>query len=136
MSKDIDNITVNIPSSKFKPVERVDDSVDMKSIMDNSHKFWLQEGSILHKHYNTGNTFANNSNKKNHIDIIRDLMCLLHQELKKTVDSPDVLQLIFNNITTNLNLIQHTVPEYEKDNILAVLHGYINGCLKTYEPTK
>lgn len=130
MSKDI---YIEKTSSKFLPEkEEVDDRrvQDIIKIFDN---FYKKQPVDISSCYRRGTSYANNSNKKTSIDIIQNLTMLLNQQYKDVSESPDIINELFANIKSLLNVVSKLDNDVDKNCILVTILGYTLGCLDKYE---
>lgn len=130
---DLEKRTINKPPSKFNPHKDVIEELDINDIETNNDRFWEQQSVNLHKCYKQGQAYANNSNKKTSIDLLQDMFKLLKQQYKNCSENEQHFENIFNQINTNLQLVEDLGNTVDKNCILSIIQGYTLGCLKRYE---
>lgn len=130
---DLEERITNVSPSKFNPHRDVVEELDINDIETNNDKFWEQQSVHLHKCYKQGQAYANNSNKKTSIDLLQDMFKLLKQQYKNCSENEQHFENIFNQINTNLQLIEDLGNTVDKNCILSIIQGYTLGCLKRYE---
>jgi len=130
---DLEERTTNTPPSKFNPHKDVVQELDINDIETNNDKFWEQQSVNLHKCYKQGQAYANNSNKKTSIDLLQDMFKLLKQQYKNCSENEQHFETIFNQLHSNLQLVEDLGNTVDKNCILSIIQGYTLGCLKRYE---
>lgn len=121
------------PASNFNPYKKTDQPVTIQDIQEINNNFWNTQSVNLHRCYTQGHVYANNSNKKTSINLIQDLFSLLRGKYAEGNTHSEQINIIFNNIKNNLELIEGLSDEVDKNCILSIIQGYTLGCLKKYE---
>ena len=134
MSK-LEEITNNVKPSKINPTRDKTEEISVVDITNLNNEFWEQQSVGLHKCYKTGNTYANNGNKKTSIDLLQDMFKMLKQQYKDGSDNGHHFEHIFQQINTCLQLIEDLGNTVDKNCILSIIQGYTLGCLSKYEKT-
>lgn len=127
------NIYKEVPSSKIQPVKKSVESISTQDFHTFNEKFWKEQSVELHKCYKQGHSYANNTNKKDTVDILKDLNNLIQSQLRESVDTPDQINLLFEIIKNTLLLAQKQKPNADKNCILSIIQGFTIGCLKFYD---
>jgi len=125
-----------VTPSKFLARPAPDDTVHLEEIVDINNKFWQQQNVQLHKCFKTGRTYANNSDNKDAVNLLQDLLHLIESHFKQNSDSNmQQLQLsqTFKVLHEGLKLCDSLANSPDKSCFLAILQGYTLGCLKNYE---
>ena len=105
----------------------------IKDVQELNDDFWNTQSVDLHRCYTQGHVYANNSIKKTSINLIQDLFSLLRGKYADDNEHSEQINIIFNNLNNNLELIEGLTEEVDKDCILSIIQGYTLGCLKQYE---
>ena len=130
---DLEERTTNVSPSKFNPHRDVVQELDINDIETTNDKFWEQQSVNLHKCYKQGQAYANNSTKKTSIDLLQDMFKLLKQQYKNCSENEQHFETIFNQLHSNLQLVEDLGNTVDKNCILSIIQGYTLGCLKRYE---
>lgn len=121
------------PASKFSPVGANVEKLHVSDVHSVNNNFWYDQSVNLHTCYKKGNTYANNSKKKTSTDLIGDMFSILKQQYIDSADTPEMVDLVIENIKNNLQMLENITNNVDKNCILATIQGYTLGCLKKYE---
>lgn len=125
-----------VKPSKYMTKYKEHDTVHLEEIVDINNKFWQQQNVQLHKCFKTGRTYANNSDNKDAVNLLQDLLHLVETHFKQNSETGvQQLQLsqTFKVLHEGLKLCDSVANSPDKDCFLAILQGYTLGCLKNYE---
>ena len=122
----------NLPSN-FNPSRKITEPVTIQDIQKINNDFWNTQSVDLHRCYTHGHVYANNSNKKSSINLIQDMFSLLRGKYAEDNDHSEQINIIFDNIKNNLELVEGLTDDVDKNCILSIIQGYTIGCLKKYE---
>lgn len=133
MSDKISKVTTTVPYSKFVLTREQKEELTTQQLEEFNEIFWEQQSVNLHKCYRKGQAYANNTNKKDSVDILQDMLTLLKQQYKCSDTNDIVIENLFDNINCSLKILKHVQSDVDKDCILSIIQGYTLGCLKKYE---
>lgn len=133
MSKELSNKTTIVPYSKFELTKEQIQELSTQQLEEFNEIFWEQQSVNLHKCYRKGQAYANNTNKKDSVDILHDMLNLLKQQYKNSNENDSIIDNLFENIVCSLKILKQTQSDVDKDCILSIIQGYTLGCLKKYE---
>lgn len=122
-----------VESSRIKSPKRIKVAITTDEFHTFNSTYWEQQSVELHKCYKQGHSFANNTNKKDSVDLMKDLNYLLEQQYKNNTETPDRITLTFEIIKSCLNILKKEKIEIDKDCVLSTIQGFTIGCLKFYD---
>ena len=124
------------PASQFLATKKEKKEIQLNDLVDLNNNFWQEQSVSLHKCFKTGRTYANNSDNKDTIDLLQDLVHLIETHFKNsTEDSKEQLRIsqTFKVLHESIKIFNYITTEPDKNCFLSTLQGYILGCLKRYE---
>lgn len=128
-----DDMYKDVPSSNIISPKHEVKKITLEEFHSFNEKFWKEQSVELHKCYKQGHSYANNTNKKDSIDLLKDMNYLLQQQFKDCSESPENVTICFEIIKNTLLLVQKSKLNVDKNCILSILQGFTIGCLKFYD---
>lgn len=133
MSEELDKRITTVPYSKFELTREQIQELTIQQLEEFNEVFWEQQSVNLHKCYRKGQAYANNTNKKDSVDLLHDMLNLLKQQYKNSDKNDNIVDNLFENIVCSLKILKQVQSDVDKDCILSIIQGYTLGCLKKYE---
>ena len=132
MSEALEKKTIVKQPSKFTLTRAEIEKMTIQELLEIDEMFWEQQNVKLHRCYKQGQAYANNSNKKTSVDLLKDMFILLKNQYKDDTNSKQI-ENIFNILNNCLQMINDIETDVDKNCILSIIQGYTLGCLKKYE---
>ena len=136
---DLEKQTTEVPSVAAGPPVVTDSSVqEYKQVEQLSEKFWKDRSLTQLKNFKQGLTFSSNVPPKDYDVVLKNLLYILETGIKNGNKNDQLLTkvqitAIFKSLMSSIEVLKSLNLDVDKNEIIAILHGYITGCINSYE---
>jgi len=139
MDKDKDKHYKEIPATGIAPPMDTSPTVQpYEPVKSASQQSWADRDLTQLKNFNQGLTFSSNVPPKSYDIVLKNLLYILETGVKNGNKNDQLLTkvqitAIFKSLMSSIEVLKSLNLDVDKNEIIAILHGYITGCINSYE---
>ena len=139
MDKNSDKHYKEVPAvATGAPVDTTPTIQPYDQVRDTSNRYWKDRDLTQLSNFKQGLTFSSNVQPKDYDTILKNLLYILETGIKNSNTNNELLTnvqitAVFKSLMASIEILKSLNLEIDKNEIIAIIHGYITGCVNSYE---
>lgn len=126
------------PTAIAPPVDTAPTVQPYDQVKTTSQQYWADRDLTQLSNFKQGLTFSSNVPPKDYDVVLKNLLYILETGVKNGNKNDQLLTkvqitAIFKSLMSSIEVLKSLNLDVDKNEIIAILHGYITGCINSYE---